>query len=325
MVKRLEKLLPAAKIQFAHGKMPKKELEAVMKNFYNNNFNVLVCTTIIENGIDIPTANTIIINRADKLGLAQLHQLRGRVGRSHHQAYAYLLTPPRNIITSDALKRIEAVESLEELGLGFTLATHDLEIRGAGELLGDEQSGQINEIGFSLYNDLLERSVRALRQGQIPELDKPLEHGPEIDLNTPALIPDEYIEDVHLRLVIYKRIASEKSEDGLAMLKAELIDRFGPIPEQTKDLFSVTALKIIIKPLGIRKVDIKEESGEITFDDNPNINLDRLINLVKTDPQQYHMKDNNKLIINTINGKVAEKTVIIQNLVDELFNEEQAT
>ncbi len=324
MVKRLEKLLPAAKIQFAHGKMPKKELEAVMKNFYNNNFNVLVCTTIIENGIDIPTANTIIINRADKLGLAQLHQLRGRVGRSHHQAYAYLLTPPRNIITSDALKRIEAVESLEELGLGFTLATHDLEIRGAGELLGDEQSGQINEIGFSLYNDLLERSVRALRQGQIPELDKPLEHGPEIDLNTPALIPDEYIEDVHLRLVIYKRIASEKSEDGLAMLKAELIDRFGPIPEQTKDLFSVTALKIIIKPLGIRKVDIKEESGEITFDDNPNINLDRLINLVKTDPQQYHMKDNNKLIINTINGKVAEKTVIIKNLVDELFNEEQA-
>lgn len=324
MVKKLEKLLPNAKIQFAHGKMPKKELKTVMKDFYNNNFNVLVCTTIIENGIDIPTANTIIINRADKLGLAQLHQLRGRVGRSHHQAYAYLLTPPRSIITSDALKRIEAVESLEELGLGFTLATHDLEIRGAGELLGDEQSGQINEIGFSLYNELLERSVKALRQGQIPELDKPLEHGPEIDLNTPALIPDEYIEDVHLRLVIYKRIASEKSEDGLAMLKAELIDRFGVIPEQTRDLFSITALKIIIKPLGIRKIDIREESGEITFDDNPNINLDRLINLVKTDPQQYRMKDNNKLIINTVSGEVVEKTTLIKNLVNELCNEEQA-
>ncbi|MDF1589866.1 MAG: helicase-related protein, partial [Gammaproteobacteria bacterium] len=180
--------------------MRERELESIMRDFYHQRFNILVCTTIVESGIDVPSANTIIINRADKLGLAQLHQLRGRVGRSHHRAYAYLITPPPNNLTSDAKKRLEAIESLEDLGAGFTLATHDLEIRGAGELLGEGQSGQIHEVGFSLYSDLLERAVKALKAGQHPNLDRPLDHGAEIDLQLPALLPDDYLPDVHSRL-----------------------------------------------------------------------------------------------------------------------------
>ena len=218
MAEDLRKLLPEAEVRVGHGQMSERELELVMLDFYHREFNVLVCTTIIESGIDIPTANTIIINRADRLGLAQLHQLRGRVGRSHHQAYAYLLAPPRNALTPDAVKRLEAIESLEELGSGFTLATHDLEIRGAGELLGEGQSGQIQAIGFTLYNELLGRAVAALRAGHEPDLEDPFTHGPEIEIGLAALIPEDYMPDVHMRLVHYKRIANCRSSlelDGL--------------------------------------------------------------------------------------------------------------
>lgn len=208
--RQLQQLIPESKVQYAHGKMRERDLEQIMLDFYHQRFNVLVCTTIIESGIDIPTANTIIIDRADKLGLSQLHQLRGRVGRSHHRAYAYLITPAKSAMTADAVKRLEAIESLEELGMGFTLATHDLEIRGAGELLGDEQSGQIQEIGFSLYTELLERAVSALRSGQLPDLENPLAQSTEVDLGIPALLPDDYIPDVHTRLILYKRIANAK-------------------------------------------------------------------------------------------------------------------
>ena len=210
--------------------MRERELEQVMLDFYHQRCNLLVCTTIVESGIDVPSANTIIIDRADKLGLAQLHQLRGRVGRSHHQAYAYLLTPPRNAMTADAAKRLEAIESLEDLGAGFTLATHDLEIRGAGELLGEEQSGQIQEIGYALYMEMLERAVNALKSGKIPQLDQPMHQGPEVDLHVASLLPDDYLPDVHLRLVLYKRIAAAANDEELRELQVEMIDRFGLLP-----------------------------------------------------------------------------------------------
>ncbi|MCG8428987.1 MAG: transcription-repair coupling factor, partial [Chromatiales bacterium] len=222
MAGKLEELMPEARVQVAHGQMRERELEGIMRDFYHQRFNVLVCTTIVESGIDVPSANTIIINRADKLGLAQLHQLRGRVGRSHHRAYAYMITPSEKAMTPDARKRLEAIESLEELGAGFTLATHDLEIRGAGELLGDEQSGQIHEIGFSLYTELLERAVKALKSGQQPNLDRPLDHGAEVDLQLPALLPEDYLPDVHSRLVLYKRIASAEDKQALRELQVEM-------------------------------------------------------------------------------------------------------
>ncbi|NBC13519.1 MAG: transcription-repair coupling factor, partial [Gammaproteobacteria bacterium] len=255
MAQKVEALVPSARVEYAHGQMREKDLERVMRDFYHRRFNVLVCTTIVESGIDVPSANTIVINRADKLGLAQLHQLRGRVGRSHHRAYAYLITPPAKAMTEDAKKRLEAIESLEDLGAGFTLATHDLEIRGAGELLGEEQSGQIHEIGFTLYMDLLERAVEALKAGRTPELDRPLDHGAEIDLGLPALLPDDYLPDVHTRLVTYKRIASAESPAELKDLKVEMIDRFGLLPEPTEHLFAVTALKLKVQPLGIKKLE----------------------------------------------------------------------
>ncbi|KJJ57658.1 transcription-repair coupling factor, partial [Vibrio cholerae] len=221
----LEKLVPEARITVAHGQMRERELEKVMNDFYHQRFNLLVCTTIIETGIDVPTANTIIMDRADSLGLAQLHQLRGRVGRSHHQAYAYLLTPPPKAITKDAVKRLEAIASLEDLGAGFTLATHDLEIRGAGELLGEEQSGQIQSVGFTLYMEMLEQAVEALKSGKEPALDDLLREQTEVEMRLPALLPEEYIPDINTRLSMYKQIASVASKDELAELKVELIDR----------------------------------------------------------------------------------------------------
>src|SRR5690606_35635385 len=247
---RIEALVPEAEVRIAHGQMHERELEQVMLDFYHRRFNVLLCTTIIESGIDVPSANTIVINRADKFGLAQLHQMRGRVGRSHHRAYAYLLTPPKAAMTADAIKRLEAIESLEELGAGFTLATHDLEIRGAGELLGEEQSGQIQEVGFTLYSELLERAVEALKKGEVPDLDAPLDHGPEVDLKVPALLPNDYMPDVHMRLVLYKRIASAPNQAALDELQVEMIDRFGLLPEQAKNLFRLAELRQMALPLG---------------------------------------------------------------------------
>jgi transcription-repair coupling factor (superfamily II helicase) len=275
--------------------MRERELEQVMLDFYHQRFNILVCTTIIESGIDVPSANTIVINRADKLGLAQLHQIRGRVGRSHHRAYAYLIAPPRQAMTADAVKRLEAIESMEDLGAGFTLATHDLEIRGAGELLGEEQSGQIQEVGFSLYMDLLERTVAALKAGRTPELDKPLGHGAEIDLRIPALIPDDYLPDVHNRLIMYKRIANAADADDLRELQVEMIDRFGLLPEPTKHLFSVTEIKLQATPLGIAKIEAFDTGGRLVFGPEPNVDPAKLVRLIQTEPERYKLDGTEKL------------------------------
>jgi transcription-repair coupling factor (superfamily II helicase) len=289
MAEELTAIVPEAQIEIAHGQMRERALEKVMLDFYHRRFNLLLCSTIVESGIDVPTANTIIMNRADKLGLAQLHQLRGRVGRSHHRAYAYLLVPPQRAMSADARKRLAAIESMEELGAGFTLATHDLEIRGAGELLGDDQSGQIHEIGFALYNDLLERAVRALRDGREPDLDRPLHSGLEIDLSVPALIPDDYVPDVHTRLVLYKRIAGAEQEPALRDLQVELIDRFGLLPEPVKNLFATAALKLLASPLGIRKIELGHEEGRVLFDTDPAIDTDALVELIQTRPQQFRL------------------------------------
>ena len=296
-VRELEELVPEARIRIAHGQMPERELEGVMADFHRQRFNVLVCTTIIETGIDIPTANTIIIDRADRFGLAQLHQLRGRVGRSHHRAYAYLVVPDRKSITADAQKRLEALASLEELGAGFTLATHDLEIRGAGELLGDEQSGQIQEIGFGLYTELLDRAVRALKSGKIPDFDLSSEHETEVELHLPALIPDDYLGDVHARLTLYKRIASARSEDDLRDLQVEMIDRFGLLPDSTKQLFAVASLKLMATPLGIRKLDFGANGGRIMFRENPEVDPMTIIKLIPRLPRVYKLDGQDKLKI----------------------------
>jgi len=293
----LEELIPEARIGVAHGQMPERELERVMADFHRQRFNVLVCTTIIETGIDIPTANTIVIDRADRFGLAQLHQLRGRVGRSHHRAYAYLIVPDRKSITADAEKRLEALASLEELGAGFTLATHDLEIRGAGELLGDEQSGQIQEIGFGLYTELLDRAVRALKSGKVPDFDLSSEHETEVELHLPALIPDDYLPDVHARLTLYKRIASARSEDHLRDLQVEMIDRFGLLPEPTKTLFALSSLKLMATPLGIRKLDFGANGGRIVFRDKPEVDPLAIIKLIQSLPRVYKLDGQDKLRI----------------------------
>ncbi len=294
ITKQLQDYLPQADIRFAHGQMSEKELEGIMKDFYHQRFHILVATTIIESGIDVPTANTIIINRADRLGLAQLHQLRGRVGRSHHKAYAYLITPDGGAITPDAQKRLEAIESLEDLGVGFTLASHDLEIRGAGELLGDEQSGQIQEIGFSLYNELLERAVKALKRGELPAEDG-TETRTTVDLGAPALIPDDYLPDIHNRLILYKRIASTKNKKQLRELRIEMIDRFGLLPEATNTLFDVTRLKQIAQKLGILKLDMGEEGGRILFNEKPAIDPMKIMQLVQKRPWEYKIVGSDKL------------------------------
>jgi transcription-repair coupling factor (superfamily II helicase) len=291
----LQELIPEARIGIAHGQMAERELEQVMADFHRQRFNVLVCTTIIETGIDIPTANTIIIDRADRFGLAQLHQLRGRVGRSHHRAYAYLIVPDRKAMTADAEKRLEALASLEELGAGFTLATHDLEIRGAGELLGDEQSGQIQEIGFGLYTELLERAVRALKSGKVPDFDLSSEHETEVELHLPALIPDDYLPDVHTRLTLYKRIASARNDDALRDLQVEMIDRFGLLPEPTKTLFAIAGLKLMATPLGIRKVDFGPNGGRITFREKPEVDPMAIIRLIQGQPRVYKLDGQDKL------------------------------
>ena len=293
----LEELVPEARIRIAHGQMPERELEQVMLDFHRQRFNVLVCTTIIESGIDIPSANTMIINRADRFGLSQLHQLRGRVGRSHHRAYAYLIVPHKKSMTSDAHKRLEALASMEELGAGFTLATHDLEIRGAGELLGEDQSGQMAEIGFSLYTELLERAVKSIRSGKIPDLDPSTRFGSDVELHIPALIPDDYLPDVHTRLTLYKRIASARDSDQLKELQVEMIDRFGILPDPTKQLFATAEIKLEATPLGIRKLELGLNGGRIHFNSQPNIDPTSVIRMVQSQPKIYAMEGGDKLRI----------------------------
>jgi transcription-repair coupling factor (superfamily II helicase) len=280
---RLAELVPEARIEIAHGQLGERELERVMRDFYHQRFNVLLCTTIIETGIDVPSANTIIMHRADKFGLAQLHQLRGRVGRSHHQAYAYLMVPDEGAVTKNAEKRLEAIQSLEELGSGFYLAMHDLEIRGAGEVLGENQSGNMQEVGFDLYSQMLNAAVRALRSGREPDLLAPLQAVTEINLHVPALLPTDYIGDVHHRLSLYKKLASCNGEDDLYGLQEEIVDRYGKLPEPAKALVETHRLRLAAEPLGVKKIDASGEAIVITFVPNAPIDPAQLIRMIQRD------------------------------------------
>ncbi|WP_018716790.1 transcription-repair coupling factor [Arhodomonas aquaeolei] len=318
VARELTELLPDARVRIAHGQMPERELERVMLDFYHQRFNILVCTTIIESGIDVPSANTIVINRADRLGLAQLHQLRGRVGRSHHRAYAYLLAPPRRSMTADASKRLEAIAAHEDLGIGFTLASHDLEIRGAGELLGEDQSGQMQEVGFSLYTELLERAVRDIRAGREPALDRPLNQGTEVDLRIAALLPEDYLPDVHTRLVQYKRIANASDTEQLRELQVEMIDRFGLLPQPAKNLFRVTELKLAAEGLGIQRIEAGPGGGKIEFGDRPAVDPAALVRLVQEQPAVYRLEGQERLRFNRetedADSRIREVEALLQTL-----------
>lgn len=314
----LQALVPEAKVRVAHGQMRERELERIMSDFYHHRFNVLVCTTIIETGIDIPTANTILIDRADTFGLAQLHQLRGRVGRSHHQAYAYLLTPEEKLLTPEAVKRLEALVSLEDLGAGFTLATHDLEIRGAGELLGEGQSGNMQAVGFNLYMEMLDLAVNDLKSGKIPELFAPLHQGPEIDLRISAIIPDDYIADIHNRLIAYKRISNAASSEQLQELQRELIDRFGLLPQPVKQLFLITQLKLRASRLGIQKISASGQIGKLDFGPTPAINPGVLIQLIQVHAKRYQMEGPQRLRFSLDAIEPQERLFEINALLDKL-------
>ncbi|MEM7692402.1 MAG: TRCF domain-containing protein, partial [Pseudomonadota bacterium] len=290
-----------------------------MSDFYHQRHHVLLCTTIIETGIDIPNANTIIIDRADKFGLAQLHQLRGRVGRSHHQAYAYLLCPPASAMTADASKRLEAIAAAGDLGAGYQLATHDLEIRGAGELLGDEQSGQIQSVGFSLYSQLLKEAVEALRRGDIPNVDAPLDTGTEINLHAPALIPEDYLPDPNTRLILYKRIAACSSDDELRELQVEMIDRFGLLPEPCKNLFTATSIRLLVQSAGVTQLELGQTGGHIDFAEDAPIDPMQLVTLIQEQPSAYRMAGPTRLRITQEMPVLASRDQLTRSLVDRLI------
>ncbi|CDG20995.1 Transcription-repair-coupling factor [Xenorhabdus poinarii G6] len=313
---RLEELVPEARIVVGHGQMRERDLERVMTDFHHQRFNVLVCTTIIETGIDIPSANTIIIERADHFGLAQLHQLRGRVGRSHHQAYAYLLTPHPKAMTSDAQKRLEAIASLEDLGAGFALATHDLEIRGAGELLGEDQSGQIASIGFTLYMELLESAVDALKQGRELSLEDLTNQQTEIELRMPVLLPDDYIPDVNMRLSFYKRIASAQDNAELDELKVELIDRFGSLPDAGRQLLQSASIRLMAQRFGIKRIEANEKGGFIEFSHHNKVDPNYLISLLQTQPNIYRLDGPSKLKFITELTERTTRLSFIQQLLE---------
>nr|WP_272890399.1 transcription-repair coupling factor [Stutzerimonas stutzeri] len=321
----LQALVPEARIAVGHGQMRERDLEQVMSDFYHKRFNVLVASTIIETGIDVPSANTIIIERADKFGLAQLHQLRGRVGRSHHQAYAYLLTPTRKAMTDDAQKRLEAIANAQDLGAGFVLATHDLEIRGAGELLGEGQSGQIQAVGFTLYMEMLERAVKAIRKGEQPNLEQPLGGGPEINLRLPALIPEDYLPDVHARLILYKRIANAADEDGLKELQVEMIDRFGLLPEPTKNLVRLTLLKLQSEKLGITKIDAGPQGGRIEFSADTSVDPMVLIKLIQSQPKRYKFEGATLFKFQVPMERPEERFNTLEALLERLAPSEQGS
>ncbi|MFG1489729.1 TRCF domain-containing protein, partial [Oceanospirillum sp. HFRX-1_2] len=287
-------------------------------------FNVLVCSTIIETGIDIPSANTIIIERADKFGLAQLHQLRGRVGRSHHQAYAYLLTPEGKKLSKDAEKRLDAIAMADDLGAGFTLATHDMEIRGAGELLGEGQSGQMEQVGYSLYMEMLDKAVKAIKQGKTPDLDKPLNQGAEVNLRIPALIPDDYLPDVHSRLVMYKRIANARDNNELKELQVEMIDRFGLLPEQVKNLFNQTRLKLRAEAIGISRIDCGPENGSLEFSAETQVEPLAIVKMVQSAPNRYRLEGANKLRFTDLMNQPERRFSVIETLLSKLSPDKAA-
>ncbi|MGI9251612.1 MAG: transcription-repair coupling factor [Pseudohongiellaceae bacterium] len=320
----LAEIVPNARICVGHGQMPERRLERVMADFYHKRYNILVCTTIIETGIDIPSANTILIDRADRLGLAQLHQLRGRVGRSHHQAYAYLLLPGHGRMTPDALKRIEAIQAATTLGAGFTLASHDLEIRGAGELLGEEQSGHIQKIGFSLYTELLEDAVQAMRAGRQPGMELDMDRNIDINLRIPALIPEDYLPDVHTRLIIYKRISASRSSDELRELQVEMIDRFGLLPQPLKLLFRLTEMKLRAEPFGIRRIDANVSGGRVEFKQDTRVDPNSIVRLIQAEPQAYRLSGANQLHFSHDSSNAEERIDVVGNLLGKLVLLQQA-
>ncbi len=316
---KLQALLPFARVQVAHGQMRERELEQVMLDFYHRRCQVLVCSTIIESGIDVPNANTIIIDRADKLGLAQLHQLRGRVGRSHHQAYAYLLVPNRQHLQGDAAKRLEAITQMEDLGAGFLLATQDLEIRGAGELLGEDQSGQMQEVGLTLYTELLEQAVKLLKAGRMLDLDaEPVATGVEVELRIPALFPDDYLPDIQTRLVLYKRLASAEDAATLEQLYAEIIDRFGPLPDAARNLFRIARIKLQAQALGLRRVDGQRTGLRLHFVSQPRINIAALLQLVRQQPKVYQLDGQDKLRVNRDLSDPRLRCQVLEDLLRQL-------
>jgi len=315
----IQTLVPEARVITAHGQMRERDLERIMSDFYHQRFNVIVCTTIIETGIDVPSANTIIMDRADHLGLAQLHQLRGRVGRSHHQAYAYLLTPHEKRITKDAKKRLEAIASLEDLGAGFTLATHDLEIRGAGELLGEDQSGSMSQVGFSLYMEMLDHAVDALKEGKQLSLNQVTSKQTEIELRLPALIPEDYIFDVSIRLSLYKRIASCKNKNQLDDIQVELIDRFGLLPQATKNLVHIAKLRLKAQTIGINRIEASNTGGSIEFSDHTKVDPMQLIKLVQKQPTVYKMLPPNKFKFIRANEGEQDRFTLITTILNELI------
>jgi transcription-repair coupling factor (superfamily II helicase) len=316
--RKLRELLPDLSIGVAHGQLRETELERVMSDFYHQRHHILVCSTIIETGIDVPNANTILIERADKFGLAQLHQLRGRVGRSHHQAYAYLLSPPQTALTSDAQKRLEAIEAAGELGAGYQLATHDLEIRGAGELLGDEQSGQIHSVGFGLYLEMLHSAVSALRRGEIPDLDAPLDSGTEVKLHVPALIPDDYLPDIATRLVVYKRIAAANTGEGLREIQVEMIDRFGLLVDSIKNLFAQAEIRVEAQHLGIAEIDLNANGGHVEFSNKTPINPLTLVKLIQGSPNTYGLSGSSRLKISHDMPSLEDRKLFVRQLFDTL-------
>ncbi len=314
-------LVPEARVAVAHGQMRERELEQVMQQFYHKEYNVLVCSTIIETGIDVPNANTIIIERADKLGLAQLHQLRGRVGRSHHQAYAYLLVPSIKHLKGDAEKRLDAIQRASTLGAGFMLATEDLEIRGAGELLGEQQSGSMQAIGYSLYMEMLEKATKAIQQGKTPNFDAPLSLTAEINLHIPALIPDDYLGDVHQRLLFYKRISSTDTQEKLDNIRMELIDRFGIPPQSVKHLFSVHQIRLKAEHLGITKIDINTQGGHIEFSPDTPVQAISIIQLMQKNPTYYRMEGGQRLKVMVQLEEYEKRIQFINDLLQKLMSE----
>ena len=323
VAEKLTELVPEARVAIGHGQMHERDLERVMNDFHHQRFNLLVCTTIVETGIDIPNANTIIIDRADKFGLAQLHQLRGRVGRSYHQAYAYLLTPHPKLLTKDAKKRLDAIATLEDLGAGFALATHDLEIRGAGELLGSDQSGQIETIGFNLYIELLDDAVKSLKEGKEPTLESLLNNQQtEVELRLPTLIPDDFIPDVNTRLSLYKRIASIENLDELTDIQVEMRDRFGQLPDPVLFLLETTKIRYQACKLGITKIEYGEKGGFIEFGSNNKIAIDYLIETIQKSPKNYRLEGTNRLKLLKSDLQRVDRIDYIKNLLAD-FAEHQ--
>jgi transcription-repair coupling factor (superfamily II helicase) len=318
------RLVPEAEVRIGHGQMRERDLEQLMVDFYHRRFNVLVCTTIIESGIDVPTANTIIIDRADRMGLAQLHQLRGRVGRSHHRAYAYLIVPSRKALRADAAKRLEAIESMEELGAGFVLATHDLEIRGAGEFLGEQQSGELSEVGLTMYLDMLDHAVKAMREGRAPALDKPLAATSEVELHVPALLPDDYVPDVQLRLSLYQRIAGADAATVRDM-SAELIDRFGPLPDAASHLLQLALLRLAARALGIRRFELGPLGGSILFEERNQVNPQAVIKLIQQPSRDYRMDGPLRLRFQLELDTPLERFAFAQRLLSQLAPTPAAT